>query len=245
MKRILTAALTVIMLLIPAAAEAKPYDLSDSTNLFSFKFEKTETPKPAVAKKELPKPKPTEPPAPMPVVHTVVKGDTLSNIGTATNVEWQRLWAKNTQLGDPDVLKIGDQITIPLPSEALSRDLPAGVALPTQTPSVAPLQSFDGGNTYDYGYCTWYVKSRRGASLPNRLGNANTWYARAASLGMSVGPTPRAGAVGATTRGSMGHVVYVESVNADGTVNISEMNYNGWGVQSFRTTSASEFNYIY
>jgi surface antigen len=62
---------------------------------------------------------------------------------------------------------------------------------------------------------------------------------------MSVGSEPRAGAVGTTTRGSLGHVVYVESVNGDGTINISEMNYKGFGVQSSRTTSASEFVYIY
>ena len=106
--------------------------------------------------------------------------------------------------------------------------------------------SFDGSNTYDYGYCTWYVKNRRGASLPNSLGNANTWYSRAAAAGMAVGSVPRPGAVGTTTRGSLGHVVYVESVNGDGSITISEMNAAaGWGNTNTRTASASEFVYIY
>lgn len=116
-------------------------------------------------------------------------------------------------------------------------------------PAPKPVQqapaSYGGGNTYDWGYCTWYVKERRGASLPNGLGNANTWYSRAQQMGMATGSAPRAGAVGTTTRGSLGHVVYVESVNADGSINISEMNYQGFGVKSYRTTSASEFLYIY
>lgn len=182
---------------------------------------------------------------PEPKVHTVVAGDNLSKIGTAFNVEWQRLWAKNTQLNNPDLLHVGDKITIPEPSEQLSRELPVIVALPAETPNVAPQRVFGGGNSYDVGYCTWYVKNRRGASIPDNLGNANTWYSRAAAAGLSVGSIPKPGAVGTTTRGQYGHVVYVESVNPDGSINISEMNYKGWNKVSSRTTQASEFLYIY
>lgn len=117
------------------------------------------------------------------------------------------------------------------------------------TPKPTPVQSsrtyFDSSNTYTYGYCTWYVKNMRGSTLPNGLGNANTWYSRAASMGMAVGSTPKAGAVGTTTRGALGHVVYVHSVNSDGTINISDMNYQGWGQVTYRTVPASEFLYIY
>lgn len=195
--------------------------------------------KPEPPKKETPEP-------PKPVVYLVKAGDNLTNIGTEYNVEWQRLWAKNKQLTHPDLIHVGDKITIPEPSEKLKREIPAAVSLPTKTPGVvATAPVYDASNTYDYGYCTWYVKNRRGASIPNSLGNANTWYSRAAAAGMSVGSVPKAGAVGTTTRGALGHVVYVESVNSDGSVNISEMNYQGWGVKSSRTTSASEFVYIY
>lgn len=249
MKKPITLLLTVALTLLPtatASAQSLPF-----TGQFDLKHLMVLDPKPSpaitVKVDEPKKEQPAEPPkAPEPVVYVVVEGDNLTKIGTAYNVEWQRLWAKNTELKHPDLIYVGNKITIPEPSEQLQRDIPAAVALPAVTPGVVAAKPvYDGGNTYDYGYCTWYVKNRRGASLPNGLGNANTWYSRAAGMGMAVGSTPRPGAVGTTTRGSLGHVVYVESVNGDGTINISEMNYKGWGVTSHRTTSASEFVYIY
>ena len=51
------------------------------------------------------------------------------------------------------------------------------------------------------------------------------------------------------TAGSLGHVAYVESVNSDGSITISEMNYTGGAyVTDTRTISASEvsaYNYIH
>lgn len=103
----------------------------------------------------------------------------------------------------------------------------------------------DPTNNYIWGQCTWYAKNKR-PDLPNNLGNANTWYSIAASQGVAVGTEPRAGAIGATTEGVYGHVVYVESMNSDGTVNISEMNYaGGVGVVHMRSVMPSEFVYIY
>lgn len=249
MKRLLTLLILALVIATPASASAQSslWVKSDINDMFSLKVYEPKPPFIAVEKEPEKKAEPvTEPKKPEPVIYIVVEGDNLTKIGTAYNVEWQRLWAKNTQLNHPDLINIGEKITIPEPSEQLQRDIPAAVALPAETPGVVATKPvYDGGNTYDYGYCTWYVKNRRGASLPNGLGNANTWYSRAAGMGMAVGSTPRPGAVGTTTRGSLGHVVYVESVNGDGTINISEMNYKGWGVTSYRTASASEFIYIY
>lgn len=243
MKRLLTllALSTLITCAMPVKASAAPFEW------FSIKIEnKTAPALPVIQEQPKAEPQKVEPPkAPEPVVYLVVEGDNLSKIGSAYNVEWQRLWAKNTQLTNPDLIHVGDKITIPEPSEQLSREIPAQVQLPAATPGVAPRASYDGGNSYDYGYCTWYVKNRRGASLPNGLGNANTWYSRAAGMGMAVGSTPKPGAVGTTTRGSLGHVVYVESVNADGSINISEMNAPTWGAVTYRTAGAGEFVYIY
>ena len=42
-----------------------------------------------------------------------------------------------------------------------------------------------------------------------------------------------------TTQGGYGHVAYVESVNSDGSVTVSEMNYQGVGVVSTRNFSKS------
>ena len=106
--------------------------------------------------------------------------------------------------------------------------------------SYAGSQASSTGNRYSPGYCTWYVKNMR-PDLPNNLGNANTWVSRAAAQGITTGSTPKAGAVG--QRGM--HVVYVESVNADSTVTISEMNHKGLYVRTVRTLPANYFTYIY
>lgn len=96
------------------------------------------------------------------------------------------------------------------------------------------------GNLYTYGYCTWYVKNRR-PDIPNNWGDAYQWTYNAQSIGWPTGFNPRPGAIG----NAGNHVVYVEQVNGDGTILISEMNYVGWNTQSSRTVSASAFTYIY
>lgn len=80
-------------------------------------------------------------------------------------------------------------------------------------------------------------------------GNANMWPASARSRGFRTGTTPKANSVGVQYIGYYGHVVWVDSVNPNGTVNISQYNYpvNGrWGMYSTMTVSASAFQeYIY
>ncbi len=193
--------------------------------------------------------------APKPQNHTVASGETLSVIAKQYATSWQRLYAKNLQLADPNMINPGDTIVVPLPDEQLAeRSLPQAGPAASSTPGIATTtpkvkratttsvvaRGSSGGNTYSPGYCTWYAKNRR-ADLPNNLGNANTWVARAAAQGLPTGSAPRAGAIGQQGM----HVVYVERVNPDGTVFISEMNYKGRGVVSTRTVPASTFRYIY
>ncbi len=106
-------------------------------------------------------------------------------------------------------------------------------------PSLSGSGSFSNG--YSFGYCTYYVATRR--AVPGGWGNAINWYGAAQASGYATGSAPRAGAI-AWER--MNHVAYVESVNGDGTVTVSEMNFNGgWNRISRRTTSAGHFLYIY
>ena len=88
------------------------------------------------------------------------------------------------------------------------------------------------GNHFSYGYCTWYVANRR--PIP-WFGNAIEWWPNARAYGYAEGQAPAVGAVMVTRESSAGHVAYVESVNADGSWTVSEMNYVAWGVVSQRT----------
>lgn len=89
------------------------------------------------------------------------------------------------------------------------------------------------GNSYYYGYCTWYVANRR-SDVPNNWGNAKSWLNSAQSAGWPTGAEPQSGAIVVTKESWAGHVGYVESVN-ENTFTISEMNYNGWGRTNSRT----------
>ena len=95
---------------------------------------------------------------------------------------------------------------------------------------------------YSYGQCTWYVSHRR--PIPQNWGNARDWVLNAKNAGFTAGPHARPGAIGQTTAGRYGHVVYVEQVQ-DGKVYVSEMNYVGWNRLSYRWANESEFTYIY
>ncbi|MBI4185588.1 CHAP domain-containing protein [Candidatus Berkelbacteria bacterium] len=101
-------------------------------------------------------------------------------------------------------------------------------------------------NSYPYGYCTWWAKSKR-LDLPNQLGNARNWLGNAQRLGLPTGPTPQAGAVVVTSESSLGHVGYVEAVEGDEII-VSDMNMIGWGKISKRRMSAHALvirGYIY
>jgi len=108
--------------------------------------------------------------------------------------------------------------------------------------SVAGSVSGDGSG-FSYGYCTWWVAHKR--PIPWR-GNAYQWWWNARALGFAEGPTPRAGAVmvmGISGSSPQGHVAYVESVNANGSFLVSEMNWwgvagGGWNRVDYRTVTS-------
>lgn len=187
------------------------------------------------------------------ITHSVEPGESLTTIAGKYQTTWTRLYDKNTQIQNPNVIAVQDKVTIPGANEQLTpRAIPVDsppVTQPTQAtqprsagskPVAQASRGSSSGNSYSYGYCTWYVKNRR-PDMPNNLGNADTWVARAAAQGLATGSVPRAGAVG--QRGM--HVVYVESVNGDGTITVSEMNFQGYNVVSSRIVPANYFQYIY
>lgn len=92
------------------------------------------------------------------------------------------------------------------------------------------------GNHFAYGWCTYYVASRRNVPW---FGNAGTWLTGARKFGFATGNNPQTGAIIVTSESRWGHVGIIESVNGDGTITISEMNYSGFGRISSRTISTS------
>lgn len=184
--------------------------------------------------------------------HIVQENESLSAIAAQHATTWTRIYDKNTDLEHPDILTPGKVLVIPEADEQLAvRPLPqppvAEIVPVSETSTNSRQAAYQpvsrgsvAGNTYTAGYCTWYAKNMR-PDLPNNLGNADTWVARAAAQGLPTGSAPRVGAIGQQGM----HVVYVQSVNGDGTVTISEMNFNGLYVVSSRTVSAGNFSYIY
>jgi peptidoglycan DL-endopeptidase CwlO len=95
---------------------------------------------------------------------------------------------------------------------------------------------------FAYGYCTWYVATRRDVPW---MGNAIDWWPNARAMGYPEGQTPEVGAIMVTSEGdpSVGHVAYVTAVNPNGSWTVSEMNYAAWDVVDTRTLSPG-FSYL-
>lgn len=188
----------------------------------------------------------------------VQAGDSLSSIADANATTWVRLFNKNENIANPDVIDAGLELVVPTADEELKdryseyvASQPAPVAAnvvattattyTTRNYSSAPVNS----SSYYVGngmWCTDYVHSKR----PDVAiyGNAGyNWISSAQAAGKATGSAPQAGAVAVTN----GHVAYVESVNPDGSYVVSEM---GWNYQAGnynkRTVSPGTFgSFIY
>lgn len=74
-------------------------------------------------------------------------------------------------------------------------------------------------------YTAWKVyESGRHMPYWGGIGNANQWDDNARNAGIPVDGNPRAGDVAIKNSQPYGHAMYVESVNANGTINISQYN---------------------
>ena len=157
------------------------------------------------------------------VVVTVGAGDTVQAIADRYHVDVAGVIDYN-YLRSPDALAPGTQLVIP---GGRGPDLfPRRVSF--EPPRVG---SFPNSKFY-YGYCTWYVASRRPVPW---TGDAWEWFGAAQAMGYQTGQVPQPGAIMVTWESYVGHVAYVEAVNADGSFVVSEMNYRGWGMIDERT----------
>jgi surface antigen len=197
---------------------------------------------------------------PQEFTHTVAKGESLASIAQAYDVYVSDLLALN-EIKPEDAARVSIGQVVRVPAEAGQQDLTwlqlanearrkaeeqARLArLATSGPSTIFTRAAQGGNvqvlgsqargsnTYPFGWCTYWVASKR--YIPPRWGNAKNWLNSARVAGWATGSEPRAGAVVVTTDNSFyGHVAYVEAVT-DSSIVISEMNYVRWGVANTRT----------
>lgn len=107
--------------------------------------------------------------------------------------------------------------------------------------------NYDTGNSYAWGNCTQYVYNRitqLGGHVDLTMGNGQDWGNTGVSRGYEVSNTPNAGTAVSFSAGVLGadptygHVGFVERVNEDGSILISEMNAQGLNVVSTRTILA-------
>jgi len=178
--------------------------------------------------------------------YTVKKGDDLDNLAKKYKAEKDKIIAFNDLPADGEI-KEGQELLIPggekelPPSQATtpgtSPSTPLGIAqrpYESFAPSGKLVSSGSGGHKFPYGYCTWYVASKK--YIPWG-GNAGTWLYHAKAAGYATGKTPRPGSIMVSSESWWGHVAIVESVGS-GSFTISEMNYKGWGKKSTRTVAA-------
>jgi LysM repeat protein len=180
--------------------------------------------------------------------YTIKKGDTIDSVCDKYKADKGKVIAFN-ELPANGELKEGEEIMIPDGQKEVPQT-------PTTTPSGGtaigiaprPYEAFGTsgksvlsgkagtGHGFPYGYCTWYVASRRYVPWS---GNAGTWLYHAKAAGYATGKTPKVGAIMVSSESWWGHVAIVESV-ASGTFTVSEMNYAGFAKRDTRAiTTAS------
>lgn len=173
------------------------------------------------------------------VYYTVKDGDTTAIIANRYQIDEQMVISQNDLYGEEinvgRKLMLADAVIPELPKPVVQTRQNSGSGSDSYTVSYA-VASSSGPNHFSWGWCTWYVASRRYVPWS---GDAHDWYWNAQAYGRPVGRTPVVGAVMVTWESGWGHVAYVESVNGN-TFTVSEMNYIGWGRVSSRTITTSE-----
>lgn len=194
------------------------------------------------------------------IIYTVKSGDTPDALAQKYKANKEQIVAYND--AELSGLTVGERILIPngqQPTPAVARG-GGGASI-----SYSFNFTMGGGyNGYHKGYCTWYVANRRaevGKPIPAGFGDAYTWDDRAPAAGFETGRTPRQYAAVVTKQVKPGHVAFVERVNEDGSIWISEMNSSGyesmdtgsrkvggWGKRDYKLVSADQarsYAYIY
>jgi surface antigen len=92
---------------------------------------------------------------------------------------------------------------------------------------------------------TAYRVALSGRSMPYGFGDANKWPDAARAHGIAVDVTPRVGDVAILPGGEHGHSMYIERVNPDGTVLVSQYNKNKTGTYSQENVATTGFVFVH
>ncbi len=197
------------------------------------------------------------------VAYTVKDGDSIQSIADKYKAPGERIISYN----DLEVGGIKKDMRIVIPGGVLPENERPGYTPPSNTRTNRTNNAYAGttstgnataysggvdyskakasaGNAYAPGNCTWYAYERRaqlGRPIGSFWGNASTWAVNGAAAGFTVNTTPAPGAIMQNGGGyaGYGHVAIVESLNPDGSITVSEMNYAGFNVVSSRNVPAS------
>jgi LysM repeat protein len=182
------------------------------------------------------------------VVVQARKGDTVANLAAVWHVDPVSIIDFNYLRHPETDLTDGRMLVVPAGRGSTLTPTPYGANLPAAVGSrgIFAIKVAGSPGPYDphfpFGQCTWYAATK--VVIPWH-GDAWTWYGNAQNAGWAVGATPRAGAIQVTWESPVfGHVAYVESINADGSWVVSEMNYLGWGVIDQRTVRPNSVKLI-
>jgi hypothetical protein len=97
-------------------------------------------------------------------------------------------------------------------------------------------------------YVAWRVNKEFGVNIPSSWGNADTWDTKAHDAGYKVSgidAEKKSAEAGDLAQWDSNHVAFVESVNADGSVNVAEYNHDEWGHFDTRGEHPSQSGTMY
>lgn len=168
--------------------------------------------------------------------HTVQSGESLNIIANQYGVSVDEIIAANNLNGY--LIHPNQTLTIP---DTTGTGGSGGTATETPSSNTGGSTASD-ANLYDWGQCTWHVFNRRaaiGKGISTYWWNANNWDNAAARDGYRIDSNPTVGSIAQSDAGYYGHVAFVERVNSNGSILVSEMNFSaGPGVLTYRTIPA-------
>ncbi|WP_303263098.1 autolysin/adhesin Aaa [Staphylococcus aureus] len=169
--------------------------------------------------------------------YTVQAGDSLSLIASKYGTTYQKIMSLNGL--NNFFIYPGQKLKVTGNASTNS-----GSATTTNRGYNTPV--FSHQNLYTWAQCTYHVFNRRaeiGKGISTYWWNANNWDNAAAADGYTIDNRPTVGSIAQTDVGYYGHVMFVERVNNDGSILVSEMNYSAApGILTYRTVPAYQVN---